>query len=406
LSRKDHDSRGALGEIAGTREDGADGAILDRIRAAGVDGDDAGRAGNGAIHQGDIAQGIIESTDVKRAPVNRQVAGGQERARDAKSQNAIGNSSAAGVGVQARKRHGATGSLGKIARTREDGADGAILHGEGTTAIHRDIAGGAGDGAANQGDIAEDVVQGIYVEDAAINRKVAGGGQRATYSQSQGAAVDGGAAGKSILAGEGHGAAGALGQIGGASEDGANIATGNVVRAAGQDAEVAGEIAAGEGDHVNRVAEVAEGEFAAVDRDVAGVGQNIVGPQGQRAAGNGGITRIRILTGKGHDATRALGEIAGARENGADGAVLHVEGTGAVDRHVAGGAGEGAVNQGDIAQDIIKRIHIKRSTGDGQIAGGREGTVGAEGQDAVGDGRAAGIGILAGQSHGAGGIFS
>jgi len=77
------------------------------------------------------------------------------------------------------------------------------------------------------------------------------------------------------------------------------------------------------------------------------------------------------LTGQSHRAAGALGKIAGARENGADGAVLDGEGAAAVDRHVTRGASEGAVNERHIAQDIVKKIHIKGPAGDRQIARGQ-----------------------------------
>jgi len=111
------------------------------------------------------------------------------------------------------------------------------------------------------------------------------------------------------------------------------------------------------------------------------------------------------LTGEGYGTARVLGQASGAGEDGADGAVLHVEGTGAVDRHVAGGAGEGAVNEGEVAEEIIERVNVERAASHGDVAGGRQSATHTQSQRAAGDGGVAGESILAGQSYRAAGGF-
>jgi len=70
---------------------------------------------------------------------------------------------------------------------------------------------------------------------------------------------------------------------------------------------------------------------------------------------------------------------------------LNIKGAAAVDRDVAGGAGDGTTDEGHIGQHIIKGVYIKGAPIHGQVAGGQQGTVGTEGQGAAIDESAARI---------------
>jgi len=69
------------------------------------------------------------------------------------------------------------------------------------------------------------------------------------------------------------------------------------------------------------------------------------------------------LAGEGHRAIGVLGQAAGAGEDGADGTVLHREGSAVVDRKIARGASDIAVHQREVGQGIVIRVHVKRATG-------------------------------------------
>jgi len=134
----------------------------------------------------------------------------------------------------------ATGVLGQSGGAGEDGADGAVLHVEGTGAVHDHIASGTSEGAIDQSDVGEDGVERIDVESAAVHGEVAGGRQRATHAQSQSAASDGGVARESILCGQGHRAGGVFGQTGSAGENRADGAILDIKGATAVDRHVAG----------------------------------------------------------------------------------------------------------------------------------------------------------------------